>query len=194
MAKEGRTKPSTAIFLAQYPPSSFLSPCVSVGILPPYSSWDFKVFFELIEEINTFHYWKLSFWWQNYAESGNTSKFWVSCFSVFYMAGGFFSSFFFPMGFGAAFKLQVSSCSISLTCLNCGLIESKIVFRKCSSGHVCTGSQSTNGTPRRHCAGHSPSCLEALGKELHRCTLRLFPVHLCSCALSWMADLNMSGL
>lgn len=81
------------------------------------------------------------------------------------------------MGFGAAFKLQVSlSCSISLTCLNCGLIESKTVFRKCSSGHVCTGSQSTNGTPRRHCAGHSPSCLGALGKELRRCTLRLFPV------------------
>lgn len=87
--------------------------------------------------------------------------------------------FFFFHVLWTAFKLQESlSHSISLTCLNCGLIESKIVFRKCSSGHVCTGSQCTNGTPHRHCAGHSPSCAGPLGEELCRCALRLFLVRL----------------
>jgi len=87
--------------------------------------------------------------------------------------------------FRAAFKSLVSlSCSISLTCLNYGLIKSKIVFRKHSSGHMCTGSQPANGTPRRHCAGHSHSCLGTLGKKLRRCTLGLFPIRLGYCALS----------
>lgn len=145
-----------------------------------------------MQQINTFHYWKLSFRSQKYAETRNTSKFWISCFNVFYVAGVYFF-FLSSTCFGAAFKSLVSlSCSVSLTCLNYSLI--KIVFRKRSSGHVCAGSQPANGTPRRHCAGHGHSCLGTLGKKLCRCTLRLFPIHLGSCALSWMANLNMSEL
>lgn len=175
-------------------PSCFPSGCVSVGMGPPYSNRGFKLLFRWIQQINTFHCWKLSFCSQNYAETRNTSKFWVSCFSVFYVAGVYFF-FLSSTCFGAAFKSLLSlSRSISLTCLNYSLIKSKILFRKRSSGHVCAGSQPANGTPRRHCAGHGRSCLGTLGKKLRRCTLGLFPIRLGSCALSWMAHLNMSEL
>lgn len=79
-----------------------------------------------MQQINTFHYWKLSFRSQKYAETRNTSKFWISCFNVFYVAGVYFF-FLSSTCFGAAFKSLVSlSCSVSLTCLNYSLIKSKM--------------------------------------------------------------------